>query len=724
MSQSLPSVFVKINQMENASSSVMSRQPERIPYGAPPNVSNNSVTKPEETLLPNVSFQDRKSNAEAMLISFVAEHGLPLSITPHLLNLSKELGRDTKTLESLKMERQSATYKLKDGLDAVIHKRLVNELRSIPFSMNIDECTTKGNNEKVLSILVSYYSNEQKECVVRHYASVSMTTVNARTVYATVVDLFKKDNIPLDNLISSLSDSANYMRGKISGFETLLRKSAPHLLDVDGDVCHHVHNITKKFCSYFGHKLESLADDLHTDCKYSSDIKSYFEEICLLLGVRYRVPPQRVAHRWLSMFDVTLTNKELLEPLIVLYFAWIDSNIKEAYKCMYSDITKHLSKESKRRLQEIAGALKNKNLTKEGRERKKRIVDKLIYKRSLTLLDMSIYLSVLPLFKSFILIFESKEPLVHRLHEEMLSLVRHFFCCFVKHEFVKDLAAHKLLTLDVTSKKHLMPLSMLYVGRQAEVLLVELDSSEVLHILETVKNAYIGAAEYLQTKFPLNNKLLRYLTALNPNRQGNSDSYGSLKKLVKYFPTVLREEDHDEYLLEISKLQLDPTLPDPVEYPRLDAWWTVVFPSYPVLQKVVKAALSVFTGPRVEQSFSIMNDIINPKSNRMHISTFSAIQSVKYDLKARNTTSLKLYHREDKLKSPVDTAVCYHMQTAYGRLNMKRKTEQEENASLSKKMKIQPTKQTPMRNVHTLAAAHRKRILKNVLAKKRKKNRN
>ena len=50
----------------------------------------------------------------------------------------------------------------------------------------------------------------------------------------------------MTDLISNFSDSTNYMRGKIAGFESLLRKEAPHLLDIDCDTCHHVHNASKK----------------------------------------------------------------------------------------------------------------------------------------------------------------------------------------------------------------------------------------------------------------------------------------------------------------------------------------------------------------------------------------------------------------------------------------------------------------------------------------------
>ena len=79
------------------------------------------------------------------------------------------------------MERPTLTYKLKYGLNNSIHKKLLNDLRSSYISINLDECTS-SNKERVLSVLVSYFSEEDKECVVHQFASISMTVVNVETV--------------------------------------------------------------------------------------------------------------------------------------------------------------------------------------------------------------------------------------------------------------------------------------------------------------------------------------------------------------------------------------------------------------------------------------------------------------------------------------------------------------------------------------------------------------
>ena len=113
-------------------------------------------------------------------------------------------------------------------------------------SMNVDECMSNAY-EKIFSIIVSYFSDELKRVVVHHYNSKALVTVNAATLFDHIKSTYDGDRIPMKN-ISNLSDSTNYMRGKLSVLEKRLRNEVPHLLDIDGDICHHAHNMSRIFC--------------------------------------------------------------------------------------------------------------------------------------------------------------------------------------------------------------------------------------------------------------------------------------------------------------------------------------------------------------------------------------------------------------------------------------------------------------------------------------------
>ena len=67
----------------------------------------------------------------------------------------------------------------------------------------------------------------------------------------------------------------------------------------------------------------------------------------------------------------------------------------------------------------------------------------------------------------------------------------------------------------------------------------------------------------------------------------------------------------------------------------------------------------------IEQSFSTMNNVIKKKTNRINIETVNAIQTVKYDLKAKNETTISRYQRTDVLRSPIDRRLCYRVPHSY-----------------------------------------------------------
>ena len=95
----------------------------------------------------------------------------------------------------------------------------------------------------------------------------------------------------------------------------------------------------------------------------------------------------------------------------------------------------------------------------------------------------------------------------------------------------------------------------------------------------------------------------------------------------------------------------------------------------------------------------MMNDIIISKTNRLQIKTFSAIQKVKYDLKASNQTSVQKYCGINFLRSPVDQELCSKItspQKAYEErlkeTQQKKKQHNEEMgvSTITKKKRVSP----------------------------------
>ena len=207
---------------------------------------------------------------------------------------------------------------------------------------------------------------------------------------------------------------------------------------------------------------------------------------------------------------------------------------------------------------------------------------------------------------------------------------------------------------------------MISVGTIANKLLkkVNKDHPTIQDFLSNALKAYAECATYMAEKLPLENEFLKNIAAIDPIAITSRKSIvlKSLLKLPFLMKNVLVDEEAEMYENDCRRLFVDFNLPDvlrdnkPV---RADNWWWQLNEKYPVLSKLSLAALTVFHGPRVESSFSVMGDVMDKKSGRMNVSTYSAIQHVKYSLAAKASKiskkqkSVQIFHREDKLKSPV-----------------------------------------------------------------------
>ena len=82
-------------------------------------------------------------------------------------------------------------------------------------------------------------------------------------------------------------------------------------------------------------------------------------------------------------------------------------------------------------------------------------------------------------------------------------------------------------------------------------------------------------------------------------------------------------------------------------------WWDKISDWYSVAFKVVCAILSIFHGPRVESTFSVMNNMIDQNSGRMNMESYGAIQDIKYALKTwkpcEENWSVKVFSCSDRL---------------------------------------------------------------------------
>lgn len=644
----------------------------------------------------NVPLCDRITNAQTLILGVMAENNLPFSISPVLIDLCKVLACDKKALNHLSMARTTASYKMRLGLSKTVINETVDNLQKCKFSLNIDEATS-SNYKRVISILVSYFSPLINKVVVEHLASVNVFRVTAEAIFNEVIKVFEDNNIPWHNLMSVLMDSCNVMRGSKSGLEKRIQEKAPHLLDVDGDSCHHIHNAAKQFCKPFEGNVQKYLCDLHNDFKWSPDQKECLSEICQVLGIKYTSVENMVPHRWLSCYDVSLSNIRMLHAFTIFYYAFLPASDKVTYFSILCAIYKErgITAEGRTKVKEIHQYLLKKSYTAEGKARKDRIVSKLFFHRRKTLLVLNFFIAALPLLKKYVCLFQTKEPMIHKLHDEQEQLFLNFLSCFVKHEILKDKTVSQLINLDLSSDENLLKKRKMFLGFTTESIVEKnIKDVAVISFLNQASQAYIQCGQYLQKKLPLDNLLLKCISAIDPLARGHSVTADRLKMLPKLVKNVLSNEEEIQYALDVHLYQVDKCLPSHEDASqnilRIDVWWASFYKlkKYDALSKMVKALLSCFHGPQIESSFSMMGDILDKGSSNMKIETFSAIQTVKYKLLSNEKSAIDFFKKADYLHDPVEKNLCKNMATSYLQYKKELSLKEEKKKMLSVKENI------------------------------------
>ncbi|KAL7850047.1 hypothetical protein SRHO_G00193960 [Serrasalmus rhombeus] len=161
------------------------------------------------------------------------------------------------------------------------------------------------------------------------------------------------------------------------------------------------------------------------------------------------------------------------------------------------------------------------------------------------------------------------------------------------------------------------------------------------------------SAEFLLRNLPLDNIILTSLSALTPSLIQSDAVIGALTALGEALPNVVPPEEIGQLVDECRAYQMDVDMLLRVqsyieEDCRVDVdWWSHVASlknaerdvRYPILCKLVKALLSIFTGPLVEGSFNLMDDILEDDRCSMNVETYESLAMIKSTLKARDWTA-------------------------------------------------------------------------------------
>ena len=283
--------------------------------------------------------------------------------------------------------------------------------------------------------------------------------------------------------------------------------------------------------------------------------------------IPYQTLRKWAGHRWLSVRDVAQGNLAMFDAFTVLYAAWLTKDVKSSHMNVANQLVASVSSAGQMRIVEIRKACEKWVWSKDGRSRKQRITEKIFMQRDQTLCLLHMYCSILPIFKSATLTFEQKVPMVHRIHDDDIDVTKKFLSPFLCPEKITDLSASVLKTLNVHDEAVQRPLGDIFIGKEADNIVskwqqkvstpTELMKTHMANIPVTqcepenacrafrkmFRKANADTGAYLLGKLPLENKVLRRLSATDPRALGHPAAGKALWKLGAQFPTVALNQD-------------------------------------------------------------------------------------------------------------------------------------------------------------------------------------
>ena len=130
--------------------------------------------------------------------------------------------------------------------------------------------------------------------------------------------------------------------------------------------------------------------------------------------------------------------------------------------------------------------------------------------------------------------FQNDEPKIHIIYEQMADLMKKFLLPFMKGERVEAVRAHKLSTLDLARHTQLSDGDFV-IGEPTRQALKKLTEEQQRAQLLGIPAFFTALAAFLQTRLPFEDKLLRFLSCLNPDQRSDASL-----RVIEFVATKLR----------------------------------------------------------------------------------------------------------------------------------------------------------------------------------------
>ena len=430
------------------------------------------------SLKKQVNTSSYKETTAVQLASFFVEHNLPLSLSPSLLDLLKSRApqniQEAKSLQEMKLGATKCTNIVHQGVGLFHAKELVEILRKKQFSIIPDE-TTDVSTAKQLAMCVMYVDDDVNP-VNRFLDIVEATDTGAKGLYQSMKTSLEEKSIPLSNIIGYSSDTCYVMFGENLSVSTLLKKDIPHVATIKCS-CHMIHLCASHACLKLSTTLEDLCRNIYAHFSRSSLRQKDLEQFQAFVEVQPHKLLKLSQTRWLSLESCVTRILEQWEALRLYFISFVAEKKDPSYTT-----------------ESILNGLNNK----------------------FVLSQLEFLSAQLKRIKEFNTKFQTAEPMLHHLREEVRKLLRDVLSDFIVLDVVRK---EDPFIIDVDRVENRVPLQDVYVGILATTTLNELryDPSSVLCVKQACQDFLIELIKQIRSRFDMKTPIFRLVEFLIPS---------------------------------------------------------------------------------------------------------------------------------------------------------------------------------------------------------------
>ena len=147
----------------------------------------------------------------------------------------------------------------------------------------------------------------------------------------------------------------------------------------------------------------------------------------------------------------------------------------------------------------------------------------------------------MPLYHSFLELFQTEAPLDYALYEELCRLVYMMMGRYVKASVYQNKTGQHLKEVKHGELQNQLSDKEMIIGDSARQVLGNLDSGKQKRALLDIRKFFSTGVSYLLSNFPSNNELLKDLGCLHPEHRLKPSSSSAIEKVARKLPFA--EED-------------------------------------------------------------------------------------------------------------------------------------------------------------------------------------